>query len=130
MPLIRFNESFIHHYLPLHGSQDGCTHRIEELTFSAKRIISVRHCKNVYGRKEYIPWITGSLNIRSACTTLFLHKPVNTIQEDRRGNINRINILTDFEAPLNSFQIKTPHKAAYKSCSLTQSVGYRIACLP
>jgi citrate synthase len=31
-----------------------CTHRIEELTFSAKRIIRPAF-KNVYGRKEYIP---------------------------------------------------------------------------
>ena len=33
-----------------------CTHRIEELTFSAKRIIRPAF-KNVYGRKEYIPLI-------------------------------------------------------------------------
>lgn len=31
-----------------------CTHRIEELTFSAKRIIRPAF-KNVYGRKEYVP---------------------------------------------------------------------------
>ncbi|MCX5704257.1 MAG: citrate synthase, partial [Candidatus Omnitrophica bacterium] len=31
-----------------------CTHRIEELTFSAKRIIRPAF-KYVYGRKEYIP---------------------------------------------------------------------------
>ena len=31
-----------------------CTHRIEELTFSAKRIIRPAF-KNVYGRREYIP---------------------------------------------------------------------------
>jgi citrate synthase len=31
-----------------------CTHRIEELTFSAKRIIRPAF-KNVYGRKEYLP---------------------------------------------------------------------------
>jgi citrate synthase len=33
-----------------------CTHRIEELTFSAKRIIRPAF-KNVYGRKEYVPLI-------------------------------------------------------------------------
>ncbi len=36
-----------------------CTHRIEELTFSAKRIIRPAF-KNVYGKQEYIP-----LNIRN-----------------------------------------------------------------
>jgi len=35
-----------------------CTHRIEELTFSAKRIIRPAF-KNVYGKREYIP-----LNVR------------------------------------------------------------------
>jgi citrate synthase len=33
-----------------------CTHRIEELTFSAKRLIRPAF-KNVYGKKEYIPLI-------------------------------------------------------------------------
>jgi citrate synthase len=31
-----------------------CAHRIEELTFQAKRIIRPAF-KNVYGRQEYIP---------------------------------------------------------------------------
>ncbi len=31
-----------------------CTHRIEELTFSAKRIIRPAF-KNVYGKHEYVP---------------------------------------------------------------------------
>jgi len=34
-----------------------CTHRIEELTFSAKRIVRPSF-KNVYGRKEYLPMDT------------------------------------------------------------------------
>jgi citrate synthase len=33
-----------------------CTHRIEELTFSAKRLIRPAF-KNVYGKKEYVPMI-------------------------------------------------------------------------
>ena len=37
-----------------------CTHRIEELTFSAKRIIRPAF-KNVYGKHEYIPLKTREL---------------------------------------------------------------------